>query len=250
MTQALPFLNWTISAARFPEFMRIPLIGLAFGLALCFECSGLELVHLKNGFTLEADSHTEADGMTVLRMGTGTLTVGPSEIGSIEVLSQPAASAPQKQQEASPEPEKLLADAARAYGIDPAFVRSVAQIESGLRQGAISPKGAIGLMQLMPGTAADLQVNPREAASNASGGARYLRELLLRYQGDSVRALAAYNAGPGAVQKYKGAPPYEETRRYVTKVLEEYKRQLKAGNAAHTTSRKPGSAANKPSATD
>ena len=138
-----------------------------------------------------------------------------------------------------------------AYGIDPAFVRSVAQIESGLRQGAISPKGAIGLMQLMPTTAADLQVNPKEAAANASGGARYLRELLLRYKGDSVPALAAYNAGPGAVENYKGAPPYEETRRYILKVLEEYKRQMKAKTAApRIAPRKPGSTPSKPNATD
>jgi soluble lytic murein transglycosylase-like protein len=230
--------------------MRISLFGVIFGLTLCFECSGLELVHLKNGFTLEADSHTEEDGTTVLRVGTGTLTLAQSEIGNIEVVSQPASSAPEKQSEANPAPDKVLADAAAAYGIDPAFVRSVAQIESGLRQGAISPKGAIGLMQLMPATAADLQVDPKQAAANASGGARYLRELLLRYQGDSVLALAAYNAGPGAVQKYKGAPPYEETRRYITKVLQEYKKQLRANAAVNTTSRKPRSGASKPNATD
>ncbi len=106
-------------------------------------------------------------------------------------------------------------------------------------------------MQLMPSTAAGLQVDPNEPASNASGGARYLRELLLRYKGDSVLALAAYNAGPGAVEKYKGTPPYEETRRYIIKVLEEYKKQLKATAVpmkSASGSRKPGS--NKPSATD
>ena len=230
--------------------MRTSLFGAIFGLALCYECSGLEIVHLKNGFTLEADSHTEENGTTVLRMGTGTLTLSQSDIGSIEVVSRPAMTAPEKSGEANPEPEKLLADAAEAYGIDPAFVRSVAQIESGLQQGAVSPKGAIGLMQLMPGTAAGLKVDPKEAAANASGGARYLRELLLRYQGDSVRALAAYNAGPGAVQKYKGAPPYDETRRYITKVLAEYKKQLKAKAAVNTLSRKLASAPSKPSATD
>jgi len=224
---------------------------MVFSLASGFECRALELVHLKNGFTLEAASHTQEDGTFVLRVGSGTLTFAESEIGSIEVVSQPTAPAPDQRMAGTSAPEKLLMDAAEAYGVDPAFVRSVAQIESGLRQGAISPKGAIGLMQLMPATAADLQVNPKEAASNASGGARYLRELLLRYKGDSVLALAAYNAGPKAVEKYKGAPPYEETRRYIVRVLEEYKKQMKAKTAApRIAPGKPGSTPSKPNATD
>src|SRR3954447_8323170 len=231
--------------------MRTRLFGLVLGFVLAFECSALELVHLQNGFTLEAESHTEQDGMAVLRVGTGTLTVANTEILSIETVSPAANAAPEQQSQANPKPEKLLAEAAQAYGIDPAFVRSVAKIESGLRTGAISPKGAIGLMQLMPATAADLQVNPNEPSANASGGAHYLRELLLRYKGDSVRALAAYNAGPAAVEKYKGTPPYEETRRYIVKVLEEYKKQMKAKTAASRIApRKPGSTPSKPNATD
>jgi soluble lytic murein transglycosylase-like protein len=230
--------------------MRVSLFATLFSLLLAFEAYGVELVHLKNGFTLEAESHTLLDGTLELHMGGGTVTVAESEIGSIEAVSRPGQAARDKT-EASALPDQLLADAAQAYGIDPAFVRSVAQIESGLRQAAISPKGAIGLMQLMPETAADLHVDPKEASGNASGGARYLRELLLRYHGDSVRALAAYNAGPGAVQKYNGAPPYEETRRYIVKVLAEYKKQLRAnGPAANNVSRKPGSRPSKPSATD
>lgn len=230
--------------------MRVRLFGLVFGLALGLESYGLELVHLKNGFTLEAQSHTEEGGMFVLQIGSGTMTVMAGEIGSIELVSRPAET-PGANNEASPIPDKLLADAAQAYGVDAAFIRSVAQIESGLRQGAISPKGAIGLMQLMPATAAGLQVDPKEPGANASGGARYLRELLLRYHGDSVLALAAYNAGPGAVQRYKGAPPYEETRRYIIKVLAEYRRQLKANAAAaNAISGKPSSHSSKPNATD
>jgi soluble lytic murein transglycosylase-like protein len=106
-------------------------------------------------------------------------------------------------------------------------------------------------MQLMPATAAGLHVDPGEASANASGGARYLRELLLRYKGDSIRALAAYNAGPGAVEKYNGAPPYQETRRYIVKVLAEYQKQLRANGAGvNGVSRKTGAQASKPSATD
>jgi len=230
--------------------MRVRLFGFLLCLAVTLEASGLEIVHLKNGFTLEAESHRAEDGTLVLQMGSGTLTLTDSEIGSIESVSRPTDALHEKTG-ASPLPDKLLADAAQAYGIDPAFVRSVAQIESGLRQGAISPKGAIGLMQLMPATAASLQVDANEASANASGGARYLRELLLRYHGDSVLALAAYNAGPGAVQKYNGAPPYQETRRYIVKVLAEYKKQLQANAAAQNlASRKADAHSSKPNATD
>jgi soluble lytic murein transglycosylase-like protein len=85
-------------------------------------------------------------------------------------------------------------------------------------------------MQLIPSTAAELGVNANQADENARGGAKYLRTLLLRYHGDSVLALAAYNAGPGAVDKFGGVPPYEETRRYVLKVLREYERQHRLAN--------------------
>lgn len=223
---------------------------LIFAFLPVFACSGLELVHLKNGFTLEADSHSTDEARTIFRVGAGTLTFDLAEISSIEVVNEPSPAVVVKAASSSADPEKVLTDAAATYGIDPAFVRSVAQIESGLRQSAVSPKGAIGLMQLMPGTAAALQVNPTEASANASGGARYLRELLLRYKGDSVLALAAYNAGPGAVQKFQGAPPFPETRHYITAVLQEYKRQLKVKPQLKAPSGKLNGSANKPSATD
>src|SRR4030095_14944234 len=105
--------------------------------------------------------------------------------------------------------------AARRYALPPSLVRSVMAAESAGKAGAVSPKGAIGLMQLMPGTARDLGVNPHDAAENAHGGAKYLEELLLRYKNasDPVRlAWAAYNAGPGAVDRYATIPPYRETQ--------------------------------------
>ena len=118
----------------------------------------------------------------------------------------------------------MLTKAALEQGLEPEFVRSVARIESNLHQDAISNKGAIGLMQLMPGTAALLGVDAHNVADNISGGAKFLRELLLRYKGDPALALAAYNAGPGAVQKYNGVPPYMETHKYIIRVLQEYKK--------------------------
>jgi len=117
--------------------------------------------------------------------------------------------------------------AALEQGLEPEFVRSVARAESGFHQEAVSVKGAVGLMQLMPATASALGVDAKLAEQNAQGGAKFLRELLLRYHGDAALALAAYNAGPGAVERYKGVPPYSETRRYIVKVLAEYVRQQK-----------------------
>ena len=127
-------------------------------------------------------------------------------------------------------PKDLVTDAAIRNGLRPEFVRSVAAVESNFQANAVSPKGALGLMQLMPGTAASLGANAKDPAQNADAGARYLRQLLVRYKNspDRVRmALAAYNAGPGAVDRYKNIPPFRETQAYVEKVLKNYLGQLK-----------------------
>jgi soluble lytic murein transglycosylase-like protein len=133
-------------------------------------------------------------------------------------------------------PQELLDDAAALHGLQPEFVRSVASVESAFKVNALSPKGAIGLMQLMPGTAADLGVDAKDPKQNAEAGTRYLRQLLEKYKDhpDGLRlALAAYNAGPGAVDKYKrNVPPYRETQAYVEKVVRRYLEQLKLKNAS------------------
>jgi soluble lytic murein transglycosylase-like protein len=103
-----------------------------------------------------------------------------------------------------------------------AFVHSVAKAESAYRTGAISHKGAIGLMQLMPATAQALKADPYDPKQNAEAGVRYLKELLIKYDHSARLALAAYNAGPGAVDRYSGVPPYGETRRYVDRVIRDY----------------------------
>jgi soluble lytic murein transglycosylase-like protein len=110
--------------------------------------------------------------------------------------------------------------AAASNGIDPALLKGLVSQESGFDPSARSGAGAVGLTQLMPATASALGVtNPLDPAQSLQGGAKYLREQLDRFGGDETLALAAYNAGPGAVQKYGGIPPYAETQNYVTSVM-------------------------------
>ena len=116
--------------------------------------------------------------------------------------------------------EELLNTAAQRNGVDPNLVRAVALTESGMNQDEISPVGAIGVMQLMPETAAALGVDPYDEAQNIEGGVRFLRQMLDQFGGNVPHALAAYNAGPGAVQRYGGIPPYSETQNYVGRILD------------------------------
>ena len=117
----------------------------------------------------------------------------------------------------------MVDEAARKYHVDPKLVSAIAEVESGGSQDVTSPAGAIGVMQLMPDTAADLGVNPYDKKGNIEGGAKYLRKMLDAFDGDVRRAVAAYNAGPQAVRDYGGVPPYQETQNYVNKVLDIYR---------------------------
>jgi soluble lytic murein transglycosylase-like protein len=122
--------------------------------------------------------------------------------------------------------KKLITSAASRHQIDPDFVASVVKAESRFNPQAISSKGAQGLMQLMPQTAASLGVeNALDPAANVEGGTKYLRQLLDQYHGDAVNALAAYNAGPQRVEYYGGIPPYRETRAFVVRVIDDYNRK-------------------------
>ena len=135
----------------------------------------------------------------------------------------PAAPAPARDP-SSVDAKQLLNDAARRYGIPAELLHSVAQAESGYRQSAVSPAGAIGIMQLMPATARELGADPHDPEQNVDAGARYLVDLLRKYADDDHqlrKALAAYNAGPDAVDRYNGVPPYPETRKYVEKVIKQ-----------------------------
>ena len=118
----------------------------------------------------------------------------------------------------------MISDAAAESALSPDLVAAVAWRESGFRPRVVSRAGAVGEMQLMPGTARALGVDPTDSRQNVRGGAAYLSGLMARYKGDLVRTLAAYNAGPGAVDRYGGVPPFKETQAYVAAIMDRLSR--------------------------
>jgi soluble lytic murein transglycosylase-like protein len=204
--------------------MRRSLLALAL-LTLLGTSARAEIALLSSGLTLKLDAHRVEDGLVVLVLkGGGEMGVPPGTVRGFvpdEVLDEVAVPPGGDLREAA-------ALAARRHGLDPELVIAVVSVESGFRPEAVSPKGAQGLMQLMPRTAESLGVEDAfDPAQNLDGGARHLGQLLTLYGGDVERALAAYNAGEGAVHRHGGVPPYRETRAYVKKVLERYRARKK-----------------------
>ena len=119
--------------------------------------------------------------------------------------------------------EDMITAAAEKYDVDPRLVKAVAIAESNMNQNDISDAGAVGVMQLMPETAKGLGIDPYDEQQNIEGGAKYLKQMLDTFSGNVKKAVAAYNAGPGAVQKYGGIPPYGETQHYVGRVMDLYR---------------------------
>ena len=187
---------------------------------------------------MHVDRH-EVNGAKVrLYNGDGYIEMDAAEIRGFDVEESPQPPAPPAAAAAPPAPTPTpgagastpaeLADAAAdRYGLERRLVRSLMAAESGFQQKSVSPKGAIGLMQLMPGTAKDLGADPHDPAQNVDAGARHLRDLLLKYDRMLRPALAAYNAGEGAVEKYRGIPPYSETINYIKRIEKSY---LNPGN--------------------
>lgn len=185
-----------------------------------------EFAVLASGSRLHVDRHETEGAKVRLYNGGGFVEMDAALVVGFEAEEPAAVVAPIPQQAPAPvvSPRQLADSAAEKYGLPPMLVRRVMAAESGFNPKAISPKGAVGLMQLMPQTAEKLGVDAHDAAQNVDAGARYLRELLERYHGALYHALAAYNAGPEAVDKYKGIPPYSETQHYVSRIVGGWKK--------------------------
>jgi soluble lytic murein transglycosylase-like protein len=231
---------------------------------LAAQASATDIAILRNGFTIRHESRAPLGDVTRLFLtsdGASFVDIRTAEIDRIEQDLTPAPAAPPENSipaatasVPAPPPtapalppapatsgrvdvSEVVSAASGRYRLDPDLVNSVIRAESGFKVHAISPKGAQGLMQLMPGTASKLGVpNAFDPEANVDGGTRYLRELLERYNFDLIKALAAYNAGPHRVEQYGGVPPYRETRLYVASIVRDFNRkkiaQQKAANPA------------------
>ncbi len=190
-----------------------------------------EFAIFSSGAQIQADRHELVGDKIRLFRGSGFTEVPAAAIAEFEVFEDPQpqladvqvpVATPGSVAAPSSNPKDMIREAALRAGLPPEFVASVAKVESGFQARAVSAKGAIGVMQLMPATAKALGADPHDPRQNIEAGTQLLRDLLLKYDGDVVKALAAYNAGSGAVARYGGLPPYDETRRYVNKVIGAY----------------------------
>ena len=217
---------------------------------LASSAGALEHVALRNGFEVTCDHHAQVESRVRLYLSHGEdnyLEVPSLDIAKVERLPDPPPPPPpasrqsssQSAQAASPDANlspadigEILARAGHDHNLDVDLLASVVKAESGGNARAVSRAGARGLMQLMPGTASDLGVQDSyKPDQNVRGGSTYLDALLIQYHDNLALALAAYNAGPAAVAKYRGIPPYRETQAYVARVIHEFNRRVRAREA-------------------
>ena len=198
-----------------------------------------ELAILHNGFSIPHDHRMvtgdttrlffSADDSSFMDVPTAEITGFQKDL-TLPIPATRTTSAPVSASASPSHPavplDQVVNSASAVYHLDPDLVNSVIHAESGFNSHAVSPKGARGLMQLMPSTASELGVKDAfDSEDNVGGGSRYLRELLERYDFDLVKALAAYNAGPQRVDRYNGVPPFYETRAYVARIVHDYNRK-------------------------
>src|SRR5271167_1840625 len=218
--------------------------------ATALPCSAADAAVLRNGFSIRHERRQVIGTITRLYVSgdnSSFVDVPTEEIDHFEAVPAEAVSREGKNDPGSQlhlqsssqnvQPSADLNEVVRAasgtYHLDPDLVNSVIRAESGFNVRAVSPKGAQGLMQLMPQTASQLGVqNAFDPQTNVEGGARYLRELLERYDFDLIKALAAYNAGPQRVEQYGGVPPYYETKAYVARVVRDFNKKKLAAKTA------------------
>lgn len=220
-------------------------------------CFAGQVAVLKNGFSIRCERreivgdvtrlYVNADGSSFVDVPTAEVDhfeAAPEEPGSGSRLAASGFNTTRFSGRSTPDVNDLVNEASGRYRLDPDLVNSVIKAESGFNVRAVSPKGAQGLMQLMPGTASGLGVrNAFDPQANVEGGTKYLRELLERYNFDLVKALAAYNAGPQKVERFGGVPPYYETRAYVARVVQDFNKKKaaqKSSVAKHATQHAPG----------
>ncbi len=220
-------------------------------LVLCaLPCLASEVAVLKNGFAIKHERrevvgdvtrlYVSADGSSFVDVPTANIEHYEAAPEEPETRSRVPASPISTQRFAPrlhPDIGQVVNEASVRYRLDPDLVSSVIKAESDFKVHAVSPKGAQGLMQLMPGTASQLGVSDAfDPQANVEGGTRYLRELMEKYNFDMVRALAAYNAGPQRVEQFRGVPPYYETRAYVARVVKDFNRKKAAATTTGKTS--------------
>jgi soluble lytic murein transglycosylase-like protein len=220
-----------------------PIVSLLILFSTVFAATGFatEVAELRNGFAIPHRSREVRDGSVRLYLDAAktsfvdiraeeiaSYSTQPDPVPASSVGTSPAATLPPAAPAKST--DQIVHEASVSQGVDSDFIQSVIRQESAGNAHAVSSAGARGLMQLMPGTAEKLGVaDSFSPEQNVHGGARYLRELLERYHGDAVKALAAYNAGPGAVDRYHGVPPYRETRLYVQRIVRDYNSKKERG---------------------
>ncbi len=222
-----------------PAFL---VLAAGFVLALAAPVQGDSLV-LRTGKSLRIEALECDPQVCRARVAGGEVVLAAADIVRVEadevVDPEPPAPAPLPPGSTRPRTprsiEAIVAESARTFALPVSLVRAVARAESAFRSEAVSPKGAIGVMQLMPDTARRLGVKDAfDPEENIPAGARLLRQLLEKYEGRVAEALAAYNAGEGAVARHQGVPPYRETRGYIRKVVKDFNR---SGGATEATPR-------------